>query len=335
MLVALVPLALTALPGLTILPGQGPKSEEVFKNIQSFKGVPANDLIPAMEFMCASMDYKCMNCHNVQDFAAETEMIKTTRRMIDLQRDINEKHFNGRLEVTCMTCHNKKGHPVSTPLPAGITIQHEELINQVAAEKLVAKHMMTAGLTNGFLVLKGTLTAPNDQTHEIETKPLELIQGPRGEFRLTSPGREILSDGSKLWYGGSEMTDEPRAIFSRLGRTYSSELAFSGLNGLTTAGKNYVGKDVAIVAMGFRPATQSAEQMLFAQKSGLLVRVVNVRRSTIGNVVSAMDYADYRALGTLRVPMRVTFTSATGDKWVMRFTSVEARPHLEPARFRP
>ena len=63
-------------------PAQGPTSEQVFKNITVFKGVPADDLIPAMEFMAASLHYECDDCHNPQDFSAETRGKEIGRKMI-------------------------------------------------------------------------------------------------------------------------------------------------------------------------------------------------------------------------------------------------------------
>ena len=63
-------------------PAQGPTSEQVFKNITVFKGVPADDLIPAMEFMAASLHSECDDCHNPQDFSAETRGKEIGRKMI-------------------------------------------------------------------------------------------------------------------------------------------------------------------------------------------------------------------------------------------------------------
>ncbi|HZV59194.1 MAG TPA: hypothetical protein VFF42_02575, partial [Candidatus Eremiobacteraceae bacterium] len=51
---------------------QEPKSagqklaEEQFKNIQALKGIPADQLIPAMQFISASLGVDCEYCHDHQ-----------------------------------------------------------------------------------------------------------------------------------------------------------------------------------------------------------------------------------------------------------------------------
>ncbi|MBC8063623.1 MAG: photosynthetic reaction center cytochrome c subunit, partial [Chlorobia bacterium] len=102
-----------------------PTAEQVFKDVKVFKGVPASDMIPAMQFMSASMNYSCGDCHEGSDYAADNKNKEVTRKMILMQREINQKNFNGRLEVTCMTCHSKKEHPEGMPLPTGISRHHK------------------------------------------------------------------------------------------------------------------------------------------------------------------------------------------------------------------
>ncbi len=39
------------------------KAEEVFKNIQVLKGIPADQLFPTMQFISASLGVECEFCH--------------------------------------------------------------------------------------------------------------------------------------------------------------------------------------------------------------------------------------------------------------------------------
>src|SRR3981081_1410239 len=41
-------------------------TEQVYKNIQVLKGVPADQLIPAMQFITASLGVECEYCHGPQ-----------------------------------------------------------------------------------------------------------------------------------------------------------------------------------------------------------------------------------------------------------------------------
>lgn len=313
----------------------GPTADQVFKNITVFKGVPANDLIPAMEFMCASLKYECSDCHDVKDFAAETWAKETARKMVLMQRDINAKNFGGRLEVTCMTCHNGHEHPATTPVPAGINLRHERMENAPKPDELFANHIAFAGSSGGMIIRTGNLIAPNDATHKIETTPIEFIQAPGGKFRIISGDRNVVSDGSKVWYGGGEMSDEALAIFGRIGRAWRGVQAFSGLERTTVTGKDEINKVAVVVVRGSRPTTISTEELYFDTKSGALRRMVNVRRSTLGSVLSAMDYEKYKAVGSVKVPMKVTSTFADGSTWTMDFKTVKVEATVDDALFKP
>ncbi|MCW5941282.1 MAG: photosynthetic reaction center cytochrome c subunit [Fimbriimonadaceae bacterium] len=310
-----------------------PTCEQVFKNIKVFKGVPANDLIPAMEFMAASLKFQCTDCHDPKDYAADNRTKETARNMVLMQRDINAKHFNGRNEITCHSCHGGKEHPAGTPLPAGISLRHERMEAAPKPEDLLAKHIAAVGKVPPVLVRKGTLTAANNETHKPETTPLELVQADGGKFRLTSPAHKASSDGKQVWYGGFPVTDEAAAIFGRMGRAWRGESAFDGLERLTVTGKDTVGKASVVVVRGSRPATLSTEELSFDAKTGLLVRMVNVRRSSLGSVVTAFDYTNYKKVGGAMAPMKVVATFADGEAWWMDFKSATVQDRVNEAEF--
>src|ERR1044072_934385 len=100
-----------------------PKCEDVFQDIVVFKGLPASDLIPSMEFMAASLHFECTDCHDAKDYSKTTRTKETARKMVLMQRDINAKNFAGRNEVTCNSCHNGMEHPAGTPLPSGVALR--------------------------------------------------------------------------------------------------------------------------------------------------------------------------------------------------------------------
>lgn len=310
-----------------------PKCEDVYKNIKVFKGVPASDLVPAMEFMAASLKYRCADCHDPKDYAADNRTKETARNMVLMQRDINAKHFNNRNEITCNSCHGGKEHPAGMPIPNGITLRHERMETPPKAEELFAKHIAAAGTVPPALVRTGTLTADNDETGKPQTDALELVQAPDGKFRLTSPSHKVVSNGKQVWYGGFPMTDEPAAIFGRMGRAWRGDQAFAGLERLTVTGKDKIGKDAVICVRGTRPATSSTEELWFDAKTGLLRRLVNVRRSSLGSVLTAFDYGDFKKVGGVTTPMTVVATFAGGEQWAMRFKSASVRDRANDADF--
>ncbi|MBV6457850.1 MAG: hypothetical protein HONBIEJF_00970 [Fimbriimonadaceae bacterium] len=313
---------------------QEQKAEQAFKDIQVFKGMPASDIIPAMQFMAASMNYKCTDCHVPNDYAAPHKNKTEARKMVILQRDINKNHFDNRLEVTCMTCHHKKEHPDAIPMPANIRRRHQEMESPVFPEELVDAHVKESGKLTAAIVRTGTLTAPNETTHKIETVPLELIQAPGGKYRIVAGDRKIASDGKSAWYGEYPLMDEPMAIFGRIGRTWVGDADFKGLTALTVLGKEAIGTSETIVVQGYRQATTSAEELYFDTKSNRLVRLVNFRKSSLGTVVSAIDFSNYKPVGEASVPMKVVFTSAEGDQWVMEFKTAKVDPSVKESAFK-
>ncbi len=91
-------------------------TEQRFKNIQVLKGVQADQLLPAMQFISASLGVQCEFCH--VDNAREKDDKKPklmARKMIEMELAINKDHFNGRQEVTCFSCHRGTLNPVSVP----------------------------------------------------------------------------------------------------------------------------------------------------------------------------------------------------------------------------
>ncbi|MEQ1823690.1 MAG: photosynthetic reaction center cytochrome c subunit family protein [Fimbriimonadaceae bacterium] len=301
-----------------------PTCEQVFKNIKVMNGVPATDMIPAMEFMSASLGYQCSDCHDPKDYAAETRTKESARNMVLLQRDINTKYFNGKLEVTCMSCHNGKEHPSSTPIPNGLNLRHERFETTIKPEELFAKHVSAVGKAPSKLSRIGSLTAPDDATHKPTTSPLEFIQESGNKFSMVAAERKVASDGMQVSYGGNPMFDEPAAIFGRLGRAWRGDQAFAGLERTTISGKDKIGKSEVIVVRGTRPATTSTEELYFDAKSGLLLRLVNIKRSTLGAVVSSIDYSNYKSVNGCKVPMKVVLTFAGGEQWAMDFKSAKA-----------
>jgi photosynthetic reaction center cytochrome c subunit len=114
----------------------GPKAEDVYKNIQVFKGLPADQVLITMRFIRASLGVACTYCHAepenevVQEKSPsarglpgwwadepgreiETPKKQVARMMIRMTAALNRESFGGRAEVTCFTCHRGNAHPAS------------------------------------------------------------------------------------------------------------------------------------------------------------------------------------------------------------------------------
>jgi len=91
-------------------------AEDVFKNIQTFKGKPASSVIPAMDALAGLLGVECTYCHVTREWDRDDKPRKqTARRMFEMQRYLNETHFGGRNRISCWTCHRGHGKPEVHP----------------------------------------------------------------------------------------------------------------------------------------------------------------------------------------------------------------------------
>src|SRR5215510_9693405 len=98
-------------------PAFGKTAAQEFKNIQVLKDIPADQLIPTMQFITASLGVECEFCH--VEHAPEKDdkkQKKFARHMIEMQMNINKDNFEGKRWVTCYSCHRGAAKPISVPV---------------------------------------------------------------------------------------------------------------------------------------------------------------------------------------------------------------------------
>src|SRR5258705_10914849 len=153
----------------------GPKlAEEEYKNIQALKGIPAEQVIPSMQFIAASLGVECEYCHVAHANEKDDKKTKVTaRKMINMMMAINKENFEGHREVTCYSCHRGSAQPVGTPIiaaeeprPAADEAKKpgEAKASLPAAGQLLDKYLAAIGGAEALQkitsrVQKGTLTA--------------------------------------------------------------------------------------------------------------------------------------------------------------------------------
>lgn len=98
-------------------PDAAPKlAEEVYRNIQIMKGVPAPRLQIVMANLNKWLGVECTHCHVPGEFERDDKPAKqTTRKMFLMVRAIGQDHFPGANPVTCWTCHRGSAKPQSLP----------------------------------------------------------------------------------------------------------------------------------------------------------------------------------------------------------------------------
>ncbi len=87
-----------------------------FKNVLILKDVPASQFIDSMRYFSMALGVECEHCHVQGKFEADDKKEKgMARKMLTMTHDINEKNFNGRMEVRCYTCHKGQADPANRP----------------------------------------------------------------------------------------------------------------------------------------------------------------------------------------------------------------------------
>src|SRR5260370_21232604 len=109
--------AQSSAPEAPAAPARAKLAEEEYKNIQALKGMPAGQVIPAMQFIGASLGVECEYCHVAHANEKDDKKAKVTaRKMINMMMAINKENFDGQREATCYSCHRGSTEPVSTPV---------------------------------------------------------------------------------------------------------------------------------------------------------------------------------------------------------------------------
>src|SRR5262245_55927691 len=86
-------------------------AEQIYKNIQVLKGVPASQLQQVMAMFTGSLGVTCNHCHTNPFDKDDKAPKQTARRMIQMVFDLNRGNFGGREAITCFTCHRGQAKP--------------------------------------------------------------------------------------------------------------------------------------------------------------------------------------------------------------------------------
>jgi photosynthetic reaction center cytochrome c subunit len=112
--------------------GQEPAQKtagEVYMNLQVLKDVPADQFMPAMQYITAALGVECEYCHVPRHFDSDDKPTKlTARKMMQMMFAIDKDNFNGRREVTCYTCHRGAAKAESMPILNATTMMGQSMM---------------------------------------------------------------------------------------------------------------------------------------------------------------------------------------------------------------
>ncbi|HUN61642.1 MAG TPA: c-type cytochrome [Candidatus Sulfotelmatobacter sp.] len=330
---------------------EAPKTAaQQYKNIQVLKDIPADQLIPTMQFIAASLGVECDFCHVEHEMQKDDKKPKQiARKMIEMELAINKGHFKNEIEVTCYTCHRGSEHPVGTPiLPAEAmkpaSGEHEEgeeaQVKLPSADQILDKYLAAVGGPTALMkiktrVQKGTLQAggmeyPIEVYSEAPDKRIS-ISHPQGGSSVTAFNGEV--GWLSIRNGVHRMTQQEREA-ARI----DAELYFPAkLRELYKDFKVKPGEaiDGHATYLVMAQATNLPQlQLYFDQSSGLLLRLMRFAQTPLGQNPTQIDYADYRVTDDLKIPYQWTLTRPNGS-FTIKVDQVQTNVPIDPKLFVP
>lgn len=326
---------------------QSPKmAEQVFKNIQVLKGVPADQVIPAMQFIAASLGVECEFCHVRNAFEKDDKDEKVTaRKMMQMMFTANKETFEGKREVTCYTCHRGSTDPVGTPVisetePKPATeVAAAPSENLPKADQLVDKYMealggkdaiqkITSRVEKGTL-LAGEMKAPVDIYAKAPDKRIAIVHMPGGDSSTAF-------DGHVGWLGAPGRPAREMSAAESDSVRMDAELFF-GTNlrhlfqSFRVRSEEKIGDrdvyEVSALNEGRPPV-----KLYFDAQSSLLVRVMRYIDTPLGSNPTQIDFADYRDAGGVKVPYRWTIARPSG-RFTIQIEELHQNVEVDDTKF--
>jgi photosynthetic reaction center cytochrome c subunit len=331
-------------------PPQGAKTAaQEFKNIQVLKDIPSDQLIPAMQFISASLGVDCEYCHVEHARDKDDKKPKlAARKMIEMMLTINQENFEGHREVTCYSCHRGAAKPISVPV-----ISAEEKMPETVPDKSVDKSTfpkpetlldkylaavggpdalkkITSRVQKGFIVAFGNQKmpidiyskAPNMRVSTVHSKDMDSVTAYSGKIGWMSmrgtvhPMNTQESEGAQM-DADLSLPAHLSAMFSRLDLEQDEK----------------VDGHATWLVIGHREGKPSVK-LYFDRQSGLLLRLVRYTDSPLGLNPLQIDFANYRDSGGVKIPFRWT-QSRPGNRFTIQIESSEQNVPIDDSKFAP
>jgi len=325
------------------------KAEDVFKNIRLLKGVPADQVIPSMEFISSALGVECSFCHVEDHFEKDDKKPKrTAREMMLMMFAINRNSFEGQREVTCYSCHRGASNPVDTPIVDG-EMRASGIVRKSETQKLPANLPTATQLIENYITAIGGATALESVTSRI-IKGSENFRGQSTSIEIftKTPNKQAVV---RHYSGGDSVTvfDGQAAWFSTPGRPardlHGADLDAARLDAdlqfplhipqyyseLRVEYPEKIGERESYVLLCVREG-QPPAKFYFDAQSSLLVRVVRYKESALGLDPQQIDYSDYRDVSGVQVPFRINISEPMSSSTI-QIDDVQQNVPVDEAKF--
>ena len=363
LMTAAICLATVALVAGQATPAQKPPTaEQVFRNIQVLKGVPADEFLGSMGFISNALAVNCTYCHvgegggGWDEYAKDTEKKEMARKMMVMMNTINKTYFGGTRRVTCVSCHNGANRPKTTTnmavyYRATTTDEPDDVLRQApgapSVDQVIDKYLTAIGGAQRLaamtsFVAKGTYLGYG----EAEKRPFDLYAKAPGQ--RTEVVHTLSGDSTTAYDGRLGWVAMPEAFSPLPTRALAgSELEGARLDAVLSFPaqlkqmlKNWHGAIPAAMGDHDVQVIQGNNdgglpvKLYFDDESGLLLRQVRYTETPIGRNSWQIDYDDYRTVGTtgVKMPFKWRVLWQSGDSTV-ELADVQPNAAVDAARF--
>jgi photosynthetic reaction center cytochrome c subunit len=321
-------------------------AEQVYKNIQVFKGLPASELELTMAFISGSLGVKCNYCH-ANPFDKDDKPTKqTARRMIRMVFDLNKGRFNGEKAVSCYTCHRGKPKPVSVPAvgqnlwqpnPGAAKENPLPTVDQILSRYVQALggapafQKVTTRVARGSRIGADGVLVPEDVYQKAPNKLLTVTTYPDVAF---STGFNGIAGWGRSSKGDARELPGPVLAQLKTDSEFYKEIKTNELyRKLTLVGKSTIG-DREVYVIEATPVSGSPEKLFFDVRTRLLVRRYMESETLLGMFPLQTDYEDYRETDGIKQPFLIHW-SMPGRTWGRKIVEVKQNVDIDDARFNP
>jgi photosynthetic reaction center cytochrome c subunit len=332
-------------------------AEQTHKNIKSLTGLPDSQFGPMMNYFNAALGVQCNFCHiqkdGKMDFVSDEHEHKgIARNMIKMVQEINKNNFEGKVDVSCQTCHQGRPIPNGTPtFPLAAPMQMRPPAAPGAAPAAPPPAPMTAdqvwdkyvqavggkdAITKaGNRAYKGSFEGGNGAKFSLDFK----TQGDKIYSVLTNDkGEETASgfDGASGWTKNVTATRPLNP--NELNDAKNLTLLLSAIKfkepypKFATGRKTKIG-DREVNVMRFSEGKVNS-QVFFDAETGLLLRRIDVLGTFLGGIPTQYDFEDYKDVDGVKLPMTIRTSSVMrGAAGTRKFTEVKQNVSLDGVKF--
>lgn len=342
---------------------QGPSTSgktagEVFKNIQVLKTIPADQLIPTMQFISASLGVECDFCHVEREREKDDKKPKKiARQMMQMMLAINANNFSGERKVTCNTCHRGNQHPAAIPeiqsaMPqengsqpierdkVNVQVDKLDLANLPAGNPILADYFDTLGGQTELDKIQSRAEKGQASVNGHQF-PIEILtQSPYQRLsvmRLPNGGSTTAYNGRVGWLitpGGPvrEMSSSDReGAKIDAGIFFPTKLPalFDELK--LQPDREIVSEHPTNVLLAVSKG-QTVAKLYFDESSKLLVRVLRFTDTALGLIPTEITLSDYRSVGQIKTPFHWVISRPNGT-FEIQINDAQNNVPIDAAKF--